>query len=1832
MILRNFVLQIFSSKIDRNPRIEQASLSNDSQRAALAIIDTKEKEIDDLRLDPTGGQAKHFEQALRAIKTIFEVMTKGSSRGAEEITEEEKEEIETLLRDLIDAQLDARVVATVTASDPISPTRVLKAAEYHDMYLEETAQAHRMTEAQLIQFNIDNNNSNFHVNGKEGKRWCLKEDTVLVPQDPTEAAAKQAELEEAQRELISSSGAARLEDVLTERDRQLRARAQEQLVTIQAKHSELHESVIGNYRANLQGKVVDLPKFLRGNFKKTGHDEWAELLRRAEQGDNPETKRLVLLIDDEPLSWRPSQLRSAVREGGNKKLSFDDITKHKLGEKESQFFSKYEAAKGELAAVKPQAEEEEAKINTQLGVIGYIEAELQTQLKDHPELHKERNESYEEWRSRISSAKAIEGPKKSAVISTISRLETANEKLDQILEKSLALTKAHDLEEDIAFRESLMVQAFQILQAMREIAEGSELEQNAFRRFNEEITTSEAVQNKTAIYDIDDLLIGTTVVVEEGHEGLGTTTEVVAQVRQGFDTMGVKDKHLKHMDEAFVLKLMVSTCGIDNLVRTGSIVKDTETGSLYLKQLPDNFAETNLTAVAESFKMHEIDRGDDWILTFDLEEAGAFKLAWLSKDQTSEGKEAYTRALAAKVFQNQGDTLTMEDIAAGEKAIYKKTAKHMLASVGDAESALEDLLTHRREFDPATGEETINEEELMEDMRYFLNTGIDNFFQDTEIDIVEVLKELGIDLPKETAKQVKKLDKAINKRTRQAARKRMQIDNKLTRQKNQGWSADRAREIEDLEREISHLRTKNEADIATRMSIFTSGNPSYIDQLKTKLALTDDISEISDWQKIFIHNGYAISEGRRMDERIDATNAEQVEALLEQYGNDPLVGPMLHTIVKSKPDIRVDQLQACVDAVYVGLRRGAEIQAQLAEAETGGSRYIFGVGGMLETMEGEGITGGRAGLYIPIQLPIEGLSMSVGIGGGFTEESGFEAEAGAGVAYNLQVDPNFHMTTSLHIGAGFKGAQTYVGATITETFTVTSGVWDFSVSPTGGFKLSLQDGIVLGGAVTVGAGVNMDRYRERQIDKAKFRTCTDILEATDLTNAQKVDAIAKVPGFKEISDQLAQVSPTVREQILIEMFTQYANHVGNVAITELTPPPITGFSVTLMPYPPFIVPMVSFAFAGRAKLYFATPGDPNELYTDSNKSLQQELAAELSKREGQKVRITDTGLLDRTSILMTQMGPSDQPYMTGRQKFPVSMRDILAGNLEARNDELNQIGINLSAADGGERGLLNLDVNGIRGNVDIRLDPSMEAYLVVGSQKPPTSRDLYLALNQMAIGSNLVITREEFITRHKDGGEYKYTRLTIRAVDPAQAERSRQRNYFSDYEELGGPMISFRNDSNLDIDSTDQDNLLIWDEYLARKDELAATGLTTLSLDEYEADLQRLYVEIFDDSRETIRVNDLEAPAIKFFEANKELCSQATLFDKDMGADLSALEAKIRTDLAAASPPITNISELEMAYVLTVIRKQTYAHPKSPRTPEQKAAYREYNKQYFSRILSEHYSPELAAKFLSDIERNKGQAPKKVPATAEIFTVVGHNGAEGLRADTMQNVELLNATDYSNNPAMRMEVLTRLRAMPENDAEFMRTSIATNTLELYYLLKSPEKAVKMQAIYKNPALLERPAYKAIFAEFKTLALQLRAAEITGDKIVIRTDYGVEFVAQMSPEIWGGSLGYCDNPTMVVNERIRLGIPEGTTLAGLRTSIQELPGTVQKEIYQFFAAGAVTREDQPTTVRRGQPEEAIKEEEGGEVDYQLAPEKFDRDIGLFEGGGEEAPGEGSGIFQ
>jgi len=525
----------------------------------------------------------------------------------------------------------------------------------------------------------------------------------------------------------------------------------------------------------------------------------------------------------------------------------------------------------------------------------------------------------------------------------------------------------------------------------------------------------------------------------------------------------------------------------------------------------------------------------------------------------------------------------------------------------------------------------------------------------------------------------------------------------------------------------------------------------------------------------------------------------------------------------------------------------------------------------------------------------------------------------------------------------------------------------------------------------------------------------------------------------------------------------------------------------------------------------------------------------------------------------------------------------------------------------------------------------MEAYLVVGSQKPPTSRDLYLALNQMAIGSNLVITREEFITRHKDGGEYKYTRLTIRAVDPAQAERSHQRNYFSDYEELGGPMISFRNDSNLDIDSTDQDNLLIWDEYLARKDELAATGLTTLSLDEYEADLQRLYVEIFGDSKETIRVNDLEAPAIKFFEANKELCSQATLFDKDMGADLSALEAKIRTDLAAASPPITNISELEMAYVLTVIRKQTYAHPKSPRTPEQKAAYREYNKQYFSRILSEHYSPELAAKFLSDIERNKGQAPKKVPATAEIFTVVGHNGAEGLRADTMQNVELLNATDYSNNPAMRMEVLTRLRAMPENDAEFMRTSIATNTLELYYLLKSPEKAVKMQAIYKNPALLERPAYKAIFAEFKTLALQLRAAEITGDKIVIRTDYGVEFVAQMSPEIWGGSLGYCDNPTMVVNERIRLGIPEGTTLAGLRTSIQELPGTVQKEIYQFFAAGAVTREDQPTTVRRGQPEEAIKEEEGGEVDYQLAPEKFDRDIGLFEGGGEEAPGEGSGIF-
>jgi hypothetical protein len=643
----------------------------------------------------------------------------------------------------------------------------------------------------------------------------------------------------------------------------------------------------------------------------------------------------------------------------------------------------------------------------------------------------------------------------------------------------------------------------------------------------------------------------------------------------------------------------------------------------------------------------------------------------------------------------------------------------------------------------------------------------------------------------------------------------------------------------------------------------------------------------------------------------------------------------------------------------------------------------------------------------------------------------------------------------------------------------------------------------------------------------------------------------------------------------------------------MRPPLVTGFNISVFPVPPFVLPMISFAFAGKPKVYFSVPADPNALYTASNESLQSKLAEEIARQGGTPQVIIDAEILASSRSLSSLGYGEGEPYIVAREETTFGIDQLLSGELEAYNRGLNPSGINLESGTGAQEGLVNLQLQGMRGNVDIRIDPSMNGKLIAGDREPPTKNDLFLALEHLQ-GQNLIITREEFITPRREGGEYKQTRITIKSnPDP--------RNNFQQFEDLNSGLVSFRDNSNLDIHSGTQDNILTWEEYVEQKNQLVESGLTTIRFSEYQTKMEAFRAKYIRDAEPELRTEELAAFAVEFYETNELLCLNARLFDENIGEDYEKLITAINTALGYKA------TGLEMGYILSVIRKQTYTH--KDRDLEEQARYRERNKTIFTRILVEKYGEETATQLLKDIEANAGRT-MQIPATAEIYTVVAKKGAEGLCFDTMQTAELRNVTDYSTDSVMRARILSQLRPLPAENKEFMRTSLSLETRDQYYILKGPDSAIKLMEIYEDPTKLTQPAYKQVFDEFKALVTQLRTSEITGLPVPITTEYGAQLQITMSPEIYGGSLEYCDNPTVVINEHMKIGLAPGITASALEVTLQRLPAEVRKDMYEFLTGGTYKRETPPSSEKGSLA--AVDDE-------QIDPEEFDHDVGEFEGG-------------
>lgn len=1507
--------------------------------------------------------------------------------------------------------------------------------------------------------------------------------------------------------------------------------------------TSLRETILADPEAFLFNQKIQLPEFLRGGKRQTSHDDWAELIRFAGQ-ETPEVKRLAELIDDQPLGWYPSDLRNALRQAGGRMdtLTFNEITRYEFGETQKRFFENYRYFQQEITKA-------ETLINT---------------LTDPEEI--------QEQRTRLLS-----------------------------------------LYDEVEKREGVIVQAHKIFIALDQIQEGEIIEENAFSVFatRENLQVRETpVPDPTEIYDINGLLHNEEVVVDNA-EGLATTHAVVDEIRTLLENLGAKKIQANKADAGFVLRLIVECYGLDHLIESGAIMKGTDR-VLYLTRVPmDYFTADNprLKTVAESLRIRR-NR-----LEFDTEAVSTFRLdvfKQLRENYPEQYAEIYARELGRAIFRTRGETLSMEEVTAGETLFYRQTDQHLLATVRDAESALEDLLTHRREF-VEEGQEDLLEKELLGDFEYFLETGIDNFFQDENLDILSVLETAGVPIQETHRRKIRELDRKLHRKSERAGRlgtRKEELEARINHRllfKGKGPTADQQRRLDQINSELDPLTEELKALRKERMDLLQE---HYIEPLQKALALPKQgesisVSELSELQIIFIHNGYAISRGRRTDERIEAEtemSAEKQE-IIERYSDNEIVSHWFQQFEESglMPYLEpvdliqtAEEIQRQIELLGETVPLTYEEALDQVEGDSRASQYLFSLAGMLE-MQGNDITAMRFAIAKPIQVA-EGITIDLVFGAGGAEG---DPEFGAGAGFSAYKEAgNFMFAGNAHIGAGFRGPKKYMGTSVGGTIGFSRK--GFSIGLTGRAGIGISEGtetIGVGGTLSIG-WVDMERFRERKVEEAQHRTGTEVIEATDLTREEKIEIIASIPGFDDIAAELeAKTTPEIRAKILWEMFTDYARQVENVAIADLQPPPITGFTVSVVPFPPFVLPMIKFAVAGRPKVYFGVPDDPNTIFTESGIRIQEEINRQYANAE----TVEDPNMFDYIDKLnQLRTDENNEPILTGRAAIPIDVSDLYAGlddNLDRYNQSLNPNGINLAPGEGAQAGLLQLNLHGIRGNVDVRIDPAIQARLIIGDADPPTKEDLYIAFNQLRADETLEILREEFISTSEEGGSYKYTRITIRTKQTAPRT-------FQQFEDSQAGKISFRGESGLVHFEEAGGNILTWEEYLEQKEALIDAGLSTLALMEFQEQLAEFDENFFANAPEIpVRNEELAEFAEEFFKNNKSLCLEATLFDEDMGADYEILEAKVREELTI-SPPAT---DLEIEYIFSVIRKQTYVS-NSGLTEEQRERRYQRNIELFRRVLTDKFGEDIANQILADIEAGGSEegSAHPVPLSADLFTVVSRsteNGkAEGLRADTMQSTEILRATDYSDDPEMKEAFISTLRPLPEEPVELFRTSLGINLIGMppnksgiYYMLKSPEKHMKMLELREDPDLINVGNYRELYEEFRGLVEQLRASEQTGATIRVTTDYGADLNVVVNPEIYAGRMGYCDNPTIMVDETIGIRLPGGEVTSAMEVTLQELPTEVRKEIYEFSLGGTGKREKEEVEV-----EDAVGENEDVEA--------------------------------
>jgi hypothetical protein len=1393
------------------------------------------------------------------------------------------------------------------------------------------------------------------------------------------------------------------------------------------------------------------------------------------------------------------------------------------------------------------------------------------------------------------------------------------------------------LELAIQKREAVIVQAHKIFQALEELRGGEliheerEATQVAAR---EDVLAVETI-GASDLFDLDAALQGRLErsVRGEQKEYIGLNPQLVQGMKNHLQSMGLAPELANKADIGFSLQLLLACYGVDELISNGSISQKVQDGGetiLYLQAIPGDFNENNplAQAVVDSI------RAQGGYLSFNRQTAGDMNLAQL------EGEER-TAAVVEAAFTSDHSTISWEEAETGGKMDFEDT--RYATKNRDTEAMLADLLSYRSHFDSGTGQEVIEYDLLAEDLSFFLQEGIKGWANDPQLRDMGIIQELGragVSVKPKDKEELGRLDLGL----RDLSENMDRIDRRITRVEGRIAKQPNNKEFKTQLARLQGEKVKEQKQIddlnAKRAQILSSGD--YINQLVQVLSVNpDNLSSLTSQQKMFIQNGYELHKGRRVKDRVQQQVAESLEAVIEGYSDKPTVQGVLRGLLRKIEqdggEIEPNYLEAAARAIDNALtNRGFQFPALPDFPEPGQSAPSAAVAGSTES-QGSDLTGGQLGaaLSFPIKISkTETLNLTLTAGLGYTADGGSKGGIGIGLGKTWQIDDE----VSIGINFGAAIAQDHVssggvGFGAAAVAAEQDGDFVHFQVASAGLALSPTNGVLPGASLTFGFRKKAETFAENARSVAEFKAGFGPIEDAG-SNAEKARLIAELPELQHIVSGLEAggFGEKTKQAFLIGAYEELKANLGDYTESQMPADGITGAQLTLIPVPPFIIPGLSFAFRGKTIMVFAVP-NMNEVLADSGKTIESALREKVG--DARIVEGIDTGDWEIAPLPTGYNLDGERIQIESRSQDVLSVRDLLGQSLDAQNAQVHKSGFHLEQGQGEAEGLLNLQVHGIRGNVEVTMDPAMKARLAAmpGPDGKATGEDLYLALNQLDADSNLFITRETFILPRKRNGSHTFTRITIRDNE----DRSNK-------DILAEPhgVITFRNNSNAVTiaprgNGESLTNVLGWQDMDESQER--AEIFEELDMDGYIGELGRvseLSPRALTASPEAIDPDGrLTKLAQDIFQKDKKTWLAESIFDEDWTEGRKDLVEKLKT-AAKGLIPAVKLSENQLNYMISVIRKETYVH--SDRSSQaERDAYRERNRQFFEQVLSREFSPEVAETIMEDIQGN--QTTRAIPPTAEIFTVVGREGVSGLRADTLpKDGEVLGYTDYSDDLQMRQEVLARLGTLPSNPEALMRTTLALNLYQVYAVIQGVEDYNLITAIYNDPSLLaSSEPHAAAFREFQAIAQKLQANQASGSMIEITTDYGVTLELGIKTEVFGGTNSACDNPLIGLNQSMVIGGFQGMTESQIQTLLPKIRGKVSTPIYELFAAYSHKHTPEERTTRKSSGEE---DESGGSgtgeeeepVDGQDAPgddegaESSDTESSPDTGGGDVVGGD------